>query len=391
MSDMPAVPALVDAEALMREAAEQTGSDDFGDASAADALQLLLTSCADRDALDDLGWRVLRSSMLRHLRNRLTVQAFLRAHPNAGTTSLGRPIVVTGMPRTGTTVLLELLALDPGHRPLRLWEALLPVPAASAAERDDRMHQASRWLERFYGAVPGFVRIHALRPDGPEECDVLLQNAFASQHFDDMFDAPAYSEWLATSTLDDAYTFYAAQLRILTAADASRPTWVLKSPSHLGHLDALLRVLPDALIVHCHRDPMEAVPSYASLIATLRRAYSDRVDTREVGQQALTRSARATERALRTRESAMPGQFLDVAYAELVHDPMAAVRSVYRAAGGDLDAALQGRMREWLRRNPRGAHGNHDYDAETFGLDASMVHRAFAPYMERFETSLRWT
>ena len=390
MIAVPAVPALFDVDSLMRKAVEQTGSFDFGDVSGADALQLLVTSCAERDALDDAGWRVLSSSALRHLRNRLIVQAFLRAHPDVGKASLGRPIVVTGMPRTGTTVLHELLALDTAQRPLRLWEALLPVPAARAAERDARLQQASRWLERFYGAVPGFVKIHALRPDGPEECDALLQNAFASQHFDDMFDAPDYSEWLTTSPLDGAYAFYAAQLRILTGDDAAPGEWVLKSPGHLGHLDALLRVMPDALIVHCHRDPMEAVPSYASLIATLRRAYSKRVDTHEVGRQALTRSARAMERALRTRETARPpGQFVDVAYTDIVHDPVSAVRSVIGAAGREPDAALERRMREWLRRNPRGAQGRHEYDAETFGIDASMVQREFAPYLERFETLLR--
>ncbi|HEX6537648.1 MAG TPA: sulfotransferase [Candidatus Dormibacteraeota bacterium] len=388
---MPPVPALVDADALMFEAAQQTGSDDFGAESFAAALQLLVASCAERGVLTELGWRVLRSSALRHLRNRVAVRSYLRAHPGVETSSTDRPIVVTGMPRTGTTVLHELLALDTAHRSLRLWEALLPVPVTSAAERDARIEQAGRWLERFYGAVPGFVRIHALRPDGPEECDTLLQNAFASQHFDDMFDAPAYSEWLATDGLGDAYAFYAAQLRILTAADPGRRAWVLKSPIHLGHLDALLAVLPGALVVHCHRDPMEAVPSHASLIATLRRAYSERVDPREVGHQAVTRCAVAIDRAMRVRDTVTSGQFIDVAYADIERDPLAVLRSVYQAAGRQLDAGLEGRMRDWLRGNPRDARGRHEYGAGAFGIDAAMLRRALGPYLERFAAQLRWT
>ena len=391
MGAVPAIPSLVDAETLMGEAVRQTGFDDFGDRSGTDALHLLVRSCAERDALDDLGWRVLRSAALRHLRNRLTLRAYVRAHPDVEGASLGRPIVVTGMPRTGTTVLLELLALDDSSRPLRLWEALTPLPVANASERDERMQQARRWLDRFYEAVPGFVKIHAIRADGPEECDTLLQSAFASQHFDDMFDAPAYSEWLATAPLDDAYAFYATQLRILTAAETAPATWVLKSPIHLGHLDALLRVVPDARVVHCHRNPLQAVPSYASLITTLRRAYSNRVDTRKVGRQALSRCARAVERALRARETVTSGQFIDVAYDDIVRDPVAVVRSVYLAAGRTMAAELEGRMHEWVRRNPRGAQGRHEYDAETFGIGAPMTRRAFEPYLARFGTQLRWT
>ena len=391
MGAVPAIPSLVDAETLMSEAVRQTGFDDFGDRSGIDALHLLVRSCAERNALDDLGWRVLRSAALRHLRNRLTLRAYVRAHPDVAGASLGRPIVVTGMPRTGTTVLLELLALDDSSRPLRLWEALTPLPVASASERDERIQQARRWLDRFHEAVPGFVKIHAIRADGPEECDTLLQSAFASQHFADMFDAPAYSEWLATAPLDDAYAFYATQLRILTAAATAPTTWVLKSPIHLGHLDALLGVVPDARVVHCHRNPLQAVSSYASLITTLRRAYSNRVDTREVGRQALSRCARAVERAVRTRATVTSGQFIDVAYDDIVRDPVAVVRSVYLAAGRTMGAELEGRMYEWVRRNPRGAQGRHEYDADTFGIEASMARRAFEPYLARFGTQLRWT
>lgn len=388
---MTAVPSVVDVDALMAEAAQQTGCDDFGEPSAAAALALLVASCADRGALNNMGWRVLQSSALRHLRNRLTVRDFLRLHPEVVRTPLGRPIVITGMPRTGTTVLHELLALDPALRPLRLWEALRPVPATGPEERDARIDQASRWLQRFYRAVPGFIRIHELRPDGPEECDTLLQNAFASQHVDDMFDAPAYSEWLATAQLDDAYAFYAAQLRVVASADAARGAWVLKAPIHLGHLDALLSVLPGALVVHCHRDPMESVASHASLIATLRGAYSEPVELREVGRQALHRSAAAVDRALRCRDSVSSGQFIDVAFADIVRDPVTVVRAVRSAAGAAASAELEARMREWLRGNPRSARGRHEYSAEAFGIDAASVQRALGSYVERFEERLRWS
>ena len=367
-----------------------TGSDDWGEGPFLDALRLLL-SCAHDETLNDLGSRVLRSIALRHLRNRLEIQAFIHTHQGAQRTALLRPIVVTGLPRTATTALQQLLVLDPAHRALRLWEALRPVPAAGAADRSARVAHAEEWLGHFYGAVPQFKTIHALTADGPEECDALLQNSFASRHFDDMFDSPAYSTWFTTASLADEYAYYATQLRVLASHDETPARWLLKSPSHIGHLDALLHVLPDVLIVHCHRDPLQAVPSYASLIATLRGAYSVRVDRRLIGAEALRRCESAMARALAVRETADPGHFMDVAHDQVVNDPIAAVRTVYAAAGETLHADVELRMLEWVRHNRKGSHGEHRYSAAEFGIDAAAIGESFAAYTDQFEALVRWS
>ncbi|MGH7746498.1 MAG: sulfotransferase, partial [Candidatus Dormibacteria bacterium] len=146
------------AEALMDAVSRRAGGDDWGEGPFVDALRLLL-SCAQGDTLNELGRRVLRSIALRHLSNRLTVQAFVRSHPDVNGTALVRPIVVTGLPRTGTTALQQLLVLDPAHRPLRLWEALRPVPAVDVADRAARVADAETWLGHFYESVPGFRAI----------------------------------------------------------------------------------------------------------------------------------------------------------------------------------------------------------------------------------------
>ena len=372
----------------METVSQRTGSDDWGDGPFVDALRLLL-SCADDEALNDLGRRVLRSIALRHLRNRLEIQAFVRSHPDATQAALLRPIVVTGLPRTATTALQSLLALDPAHRSLHLWEALRPVPAAGAADRSARVTDAAEWLRHFYDAVPGFRTIHPLTADGPEECDALLQNSFASTHFDDMFDVPAYSTWLTTASLADEYAHYAAQLRVLASCDETPARWVLKSPIHLGHLDDLLQALPDALIVHCHRDPLQAVASYASLMTALRGAYSVHIDRRLIGAEAQRRCERGVARALAVRESAIPGQFIDVAHDQVVTDPIGAVHAVYAAAGETLDAGVALRMREWVRANPKGSHGEHRYSAADFGIDAEAIGESFAAYTDQFEALVR--
>ena len=157
--------------------------------------------------------------------------------------------------------------------------------------------------------------------------------------------------------------------------------WALKSPSHLGHLDALLAALPGATVVLCHRHPYEAVASYASLIATLRRAYSDTVDPVVVGRQALTRTATAMRRASEVRRRAGEAAFVDVAYETLVRDPVAAVAAVYRRP---LDAGVERRITEWVQAHPQHRHGPHRYDLARFGLTEGDVDAAFGDYMERF-------
>jgi hypothetical protein len=197
-----------------------------------------------------------------------------------------------------------------------------------------------------------------------------------------MFDARRYSEWLARSPLTAEYRHYALQLRLLSAPAGT--TWALKSPSHLGHLDALLDVLPESTVVVCHRDPLEAVASYASLVYALRRAYSDRVAADVVGGHALERTATAMARVLDVRDGDATTRCIDVAYSALARDPVAAVARVYGELGRTLAPDVEEAMERWVSANPRGRHGRHHYDLARFGLTDADVRRAFSPYLSRF-------
>ncbi|MDQ3974457.1 MAG: sulfotransferase [Actinomycetota bacterium] len=370
----------------MAQAEELAGHGDWGDRAFTEPLGLLVESCRATGRLNAVGWRVLRGVLLRHLRNRLYVQAYLKRRPEAAQRSLGSPVVITGLPRTGTSLLHNLLAQDPRHRFLRLWEALHPVPPGDGHEPDEAtlVRQAETWLERFYALAPAFRAVRALTPRGPEECDALLQNAFASQHFDDMFDVEAYSRWFYHATLGREYAYYALQLRILSRDPEADRRWLLKSPGHLGHLDSLLAVLPGALVVHCHRDPAQAVPSYASLIRTVRRPHSDQVSPVVVGEQALRRCSTALHRALQVRAAAGESRFLDVSYPALVADPVATVAGIYHRLQLRLDRTVEAAMRGWLTDHPRGRQGIHRYDPDSFDLPADRVRAAFAAYLQRF-------
>lgn len=375
---------LVPAE-LMARAAAQVGRADWGDPRILAALELLIEA-ALAGPISDNGRAVLRSVVLRHLRNGLELRSALAADPALVRVRVREPVLITGLPRTGTTVVQSLLALDPRHRFLRLWEALRPAapgPLDDAAE-GLAIAAAERWLDRFYASAPAMRAIHPLSATGPEECDALLQNAFASQHFDDMFDADGYSRWLYAQDLDFAYEDYALQLRLLSVRGPDHQRWVLKAPSHLAHLGGLLRALPDVRIIHCHRNPVNSVASFASLIAAVRRPNVERLEPRRIGAQALARCQAAATRALAARDRCRPDRFLDVSFDQLVADPVGCLSGIYEWLDGHLDPSLQAPMRDWLASHPRGSGGEHVYDGGAFGLDATSTTAALAPYVERF-------
>ena len=384
-----AAPDQLSVPALLEEAESRSGLSDWGDLAFTSTLGLLLDSCRETAELNATGWQVLHKAVVRHLRNRLYLQAHLAADAGGSPRdALAAPLIVTGLPRTGTTLLHNLLALDPAHRVLRFWEALHPVPPdpAGGTSEEALVAMAEAWLERLYALTPRFRAIHGASARGPEECDALLQNSFASQHFDDMFRAEAYSDWLNTASLVDEYAYYALQLRALTRPEDAGRRWVLKSPSHLGYLATVRATFPDAVIAHCHRDPCQAVGSYASLVLAVRSPNSDRVSLADVGRHALRRSALAMGRALEAREAAGNGDFVDVSYSELVADPLGTVRGLYGRLGQALDDGPAAAMAGWVADNPQHKHGRHDYTLEQFGLSPAEVADRFAAYRSRFST-----
>jgi hypothetical protein len=370
---------------LMDDASAASGLSDWGDQSFSATLELLVESCRATAELTPEGWEVLRKVAVRHLRNQLYLQDFLRAHPATPSLPLTAPVVITGLPRTGTTLLHNLLALDPENRVLRFWEGLHPVPPGPDGEGVEAMvGQAERWLERLYALTPAFRAIHHSTARGPEECDALLQNTFASQHFDDMFRAEAYSQWLNHSDLAEEYGYFKLQLQTLATTDERPRQWVLKSPGHLGYLDTVLGTFPGAVVVHCHRRPDEAVSSYASLVQAVRAPHTARASPGDIGRHALNRCTVALDRALRARQRHGDDRFVDVAYTTLVTDPIGAVVDLYARLGRSLDGGTAEAMRRWLADNPQAHHGRHRYTPAQFGLSAAEVSRRMAGYGERF-------
>jgi hypothetical protein len=308
--------------------------------------------------------------ILEILGTRASIARALKARDDLPDIGSRRPIFITGLPRTGTTLLHNLMSGVPGFRGFRPWEMRLVVPP-DGAEPDwesRAMRDTEGELRALHDPAPELKNIHTVRADRPDECHWLMRHSFATLIFSYLLFAPSYARWLLGRSQRAAYEEYEAQLRLLVSW---RPAahLVLKDPCHLWHLDDLLDVFPGALVVRLHRDPREAVPSLCSLMYALQRMDSSRVDPLEVGPYVVDLVARGLEREGVARRTRDPRCFLDIEYRDLLSDPLGAVERICRAAGADLPGEGVAWVTTWLRENPQHKAGRHEYHAEQYGLN----------------------
>ena len=248
----------LDTQRLMGVASRRTRLDDWGDESFREPLDRLVTAFETEARLTPLGRLMLRGEFIRQLSNRLRIQHAIREQPGVLNSPVLRPLFVVGLPRTGTTLLLNLLAQEPRRRPLLTHEVLFPLGCRSMLGRHSDGRQKTRWAARLVDSVaPDLKAVHPLKADVPEECTWLLANTFVSPYFLLYGRIPSYLDYLLGLDFEQrvrAYRYYRLQLQLLQQYHVAR-SWVLKSPAHLSALDSLLEVFPDACVVQTHRDP----------------------------------------------------------------------------------------------------------------------------------------
>ncbi len=375
------------AERLIHDAVRTTGLEDFGSEAFRLPLDLLVESYNRDSTLTLVGRIAARFLCLGALKQRLKLQEALRRRPQAAELPLCRPVFILGWPRTGTTLLHNLMAQDSSAYAPRFWELLRPGERAlGEAQPELAIRRLDKGLARLYAALPGLKAMHPTVAEAPEECAHLLRNTFRSYLFGHLASIPAYMQWLAHQSLVDAYREYRTQLQLLLSVQSpSNRRLCLKCPDHLFALDALLAVFPDACIVHTHRDPCEALPSACSLYGFFRTAFHERIDWTQVGADYANLLEDGTRRALRFRTDHGSDPFFDVHFRRLVADPVGTVRRIYDHFGLDYTDQFESRMRRWLAENPRHKHGKHRYSLEEFGLDPADIRRRFADYVDRFQ------
>ena len=273
--NLPAVVPL-DAESLLAQAQASTGLTDFGDERWREPFAVLLQSLQDEAQLTLMGRLMARSDIILWLSGRLQVVDILKRHPEILQQELIAPMVIVGLPRSGTSILFELLSRDPEVGVPQMWEALMPCPPPVAATytTDPRIERADQLFTQWNRVAPEFASMHEMRGDIPAECGLLMAGTFISDHIQSLHQTPSYSAWCAQADYEPVYQYHRDILKILQWKNP-RQRWLLKAPEHQIHLETLLAVYPDARVVQTHRDPLKCMASTTSLMGTLYSMRSD--------------------------------------------------------------------------------------------------------------------
>lgn len=372
-------------EVALEGARKAAGLDDFGTAAFREPLARYL-ECVEREArLTEAGRFSLEGYVQNFLVNRLRIEEGIRRHPEILDETIRPPLVVVGLQRTGTTKLHRMMASDPDAAFLSLWKVMnpAPLPGERPGQPEPRIAAAEAASKAMREGAPAFFAAHPMLPHEAEEEVLLLALSFMGMSMESRANVPSFAHWLEEQDHRPAYSYLKRVLQYLQWQEpASRSKrWVLKTPGHLERADALLEAFPGATIIHCHRDPAATLPSLCGLIRHLREIYSDQVDLAELGRFFLGRTARLVRKGMDLRRE-LGDRFVDVQYAEIVSDPLSAIRRIYAAAGSELSPDSERPMRQWEANNPQHRHGRHRYTLEEFGLERSEVEAEFSDYIE---------
>ena len=375
-------------EALMAAAMQRTELSDWGDDNFREGLRVLLHSYEIDAHLSLLGRYLIRADLTRILSNRLSIQQELTRHPEILREKICRPLFITGMPRTGSTLLHRLLAQDPNSRTLRLWEAINPIPPPDkkTKQSDPRIAKLERHIRLVGLLLPKLTAIHTSNASSPEECGLLLRHHIPAPNGHEVLaNAISYKNWAYQQDMTPTYRYYRQQLQLLQWRSPGTP-WILKAPGHLSVLDALLKVFPDACLIQTHRDPLTVIASYTSLKFATMSITSDDVNLKQVGQIVTDRFAKEVGRGLQIRAVLNSARIYDVFYDELVANPITTAHQIYTHFGYKITSKMEYEMKVWVKQNPQHRHGIHHYALDQFGLDRTTIQKRFVNYYKTFPT-----
>ena len=374
---------------LVAEAIERAGSADFGESTWQEGFDLLVDGLRSEAMLNEVGVEVAATDLVGHLANRLGIVAWRASHLELGSVGIHEPIVIIGQPRTGTTILYDLLALDPDLRAPLTWEVDRPLPPPETAtyDTDPRIAEVDATLAMADALIPGFTDFHPMGATLAQECVRMTASDFRSMIYPIQFRVPSYNRWLLhDADLAPAYRWHRVYLQHLQSGHPA-PQWLLKSPAHLWHFGDLLAEYPDALIVQTHRDPLKVIASTSALAAHLRRMSSDDIDLGEIAEHYADDVFLGLDRGLeaRARGDVPADRVIDVHFQAFLTDPVATVRRIHEALGRDLDDAAEALIRQFLAENPGdGGGGGTRYRFSDTGLDADELRERAEPYQTHF-------
>lgn len=365
---------------LKARAVRMAGLRDFGDSDFEEPLEVLCDSAETDARLLISGRMVFRDQITDALITRLRRIEARRTRPAVFKAPLVPPLIVLGLPRSGTTLLHRLLSLAGNTYSPPLWELRMPIPGPGP---DRRRAETIAMVARMKKAAPDLDAKHHVDPDEPEEDVILHNSSFSSLFFWMMFPVYSYLDWFLARDQGPSYRVYREHLQLLQAANPGKRL-ILKAPNHAGHLRELLEAVPEALLVQTHRDPVTVTSSVNSLFYTVHGYATESVDVIRMGRTNLNLLAEFLDRNLAARPGIPQGRLIDVRYGDLTADSLAIVGRIFKHFGLAFEGPFETRVKDWLARRPQHKFGKHEYAAADFGLTDEMIAARFREYSARF-------
>jgi hypothetical protein len=375
---------------MIEEAQRATGLQRFDSETFREGLGIIAADVnADADRAPPFVER-FRNDLVKALSDRLRVTDYLDTHPDLLSRPVERPVFVLGIPRTGTTMVSNLLAADPARRSPLTWEIDDPVPPATSATllTDPRALSRLEAERQMLAARPEMGKYYRGSAVYPNECVFIHAHEFKTLMWESRGKLPGYREFIF-SRQTDVTSAYAYEKRFLQLLQSEAPgTWNLKMPSHVLFIETLLKVFPDARLIWTHRDPYAATGSLCSLISLAHRGYTGRVDAAWIAEDYPDQIKRHADYGMDARATVGEDRFIDVHYADMMRDPIGTMRKVYARLGDELTPQAEAGMQSWVDANPQDKFGRHEYKLAQYGLSTEKLEPLFERYLSRFEIEL---
>ena len=368
--------------------AGEIGSDDFGPGDYLPGLTALLQSMDYDPHFSEQGRRVAWGMVVGVLKGRAQAFKAMKEHPGFDARPIVSPVVITGVPRTGTTALHRLLAVDPRFQGLQTWLLDAPMPRPPLATWGDypEFQKSVATIEARYAAAPNKRAAHHIAAEEVHECCMLLRQSFVSNIWSCGFSAPSYDAWWQCQDETSAYAHYHRCVQLIGSSEPEK-RWLLKNPGHIENLDLLFVVFPDARVIQTHRDPAKAVPSLVALLMQLYPVMESgdaQLRSEIMLRREVAKWASAVRKADTVREQ-HPGQVLDVVHADFHARPMQVLEQIYQFIGWDICADTRAAFARRIEEKPELQHGVHRYNIDDYGMSEAEAREPFGDYIQRFD------
>ena len=377
---------MIDSKQIINAAKNQTDLEYFGNSLFLEGFKCLVQSINEEADLNDIGMEAQQHRLIGILANLLRIEDACMQHPEILNEEIKSPVVIVGLPRTGSTMTHRLLASDPRHTAMLWWEGRYPAMLANEirGHPDERMKMGKAEVEAVMQASPEALTIHPWDYKGADEEILLLEHTFFSTVPESFMRLPTYSKWVESQDHIHAYSQLKKMLQYLQWQNPGREKkrWVLKSPHHLGFIDKLLEVFPDSKVIQTHRDPIKTVPSFCSMCANLFEPLTNSYDKNEIGNHWAHKLARVLNHCMHV-SNLNKENFLNLEFKKMIKDPILEMEEVYNFIDEDFTDQAENAMNAWKEENQH-EMGAHQYSLEEFGLESSFIDSYFSEYINQY-------